>query len=76
VLRPPGATLGQVEAIAIHATASDHLVTVRSIFASPFADDGDAVYFAGYDANKVPAHNTAWIFRSPKEAALGSPRQQ
>ena len=51
--------------------ASDQaLVAVRSILASPFADEPDTVYFAGYDANKAPAHNTAWIVRAPAAAAF------
>ncbi|HVH82409.1 MAG TPA: hypothetical protein VM782_23640 [Stellaceae bacterium] len=40
------------------------LVAVRTIAQSPFANDA-AVYFGGYDANKAPAHNTAWIARAP-----------
>jgi hypothetical protein len=43
----------------------------RSIVASPFPADGDAIYFAGFDANKAPVHNTAWIVRSTLEAAIG-----
>ena len=50
------------------------LVATRSICASPFPGDGDAVYFAGYDANKAPAHNTAWIARAVLPAALGPSR--
>lgn len=46
-------------------------VAVRSIVASPFASEA-AVYFAGYDANKAPAHNTAWIARASVATALGS----
>ena len=38
------------------------LVSVRAILASPFAGD-DAVYFAGYDANYTPIHDSAWIAR-------------
>jgi hypothetical protein len=30
----------------------------------------DAVYFAGYDANKAPLHDTAWIYRSTTAAAI------
>ena len=26
--------------------------------------DRDAIYFGGFDANKTPAHNTAWIVRA------------
>jgi hypothetical protein len=50
------------------------LVAVRSILASPFPREGDAVYFAGYDANKAPAHNTAWIARAAASLALGPSR--
>jgi hypothetical protein len=50
------------------------LVAVRSIQASPFPQERDAVYFAGYDANKVPAHDTAWIMRSTTAEAIGTAR--
>jgi hypothetical protein len=50
------------------------LVATRSIQASPFPQERDAVYFAGYDANKVPAHNTAWITRSTTAEAIGIAR--
>jgi hypothetical protein len=62
----------------LHQIAADGqaLVAVRSIRASPFANDRDAVYFAGYDANKAPAHNTAWIIRSARAPASGGlPRE-
>ena len=49
------------------------LVAVRAIRVSPFAQEPDAMYFAGYDANKAPAHNTGWIYRSMSEAAMGWP---
>jgi hypothetical protein len=48
------------------------LVAVRTIRVSPFA--GETIYFAGYDANKAPAHNTAWVARATLASALrGSP---
>jgi poly(A) polymerase len=47
------------------------LVAVRAIAPSPFPGDDGALYFAGYDANKVPAHNTAWIARAGAKTALG-----
>ena len=50
------------------------LVSTRSICRSPFPGDSDAIYFAGYDANKAPAHNTAWIVRTTLAAALGAER--
>jgi hypothetical protein len=46
------------------------LVAVRAIRASPFPQELDAVYFAGYDANKAPAHDTGWVYRSTSEAAI------
>jgi hypothetical protein len=48
-------------------------VAVRTIIASPFPNDA-AIYFAGYDANKAPAHNTAWVARATVAAALGAAR--
>jgi len=40
------------------------LVSVRTIAASPFpADQGQVLYFGGYDANYEPSHSTAWIYR-------------
>jgi hypothetical protein len=45
------------------------LVATRAICASPFADG--TIYFAGYDANKAPAHDTAWIAQAPMSVALG-----
>jgi len=50
------------------------LVSTRSICVSPFRSESDAIYFAGYDANKAPAHNTAWIARTTLAAALGPAR--
>jgi hypothetical protein len=46
------------------------LVAVRTIRVSPFAGN-ETIYFAGYDANKAPAHNTAWVARTTLAAALG-----
>ena len=50
------------------------LVAVRSALASPFPGDAGTVYFAGYDAIKAPAHNTAWIARATLSTALDPPR--
>jgi hypothetical protein len=44
---------------------------MRSIRISPFPDEIGALYFAGYIANKVSAHDTAWIMRSAIGAAIG-----
>ncbi|HEV3490945.1 MAG TPA: hypothetical protein VG224_10050 [Reyranella sp.] len=46
------------------------LVATRVIAASPFPNDADTIYFAGFDANKRAAHNTAWIFRAGKATAI------
>ena len=44
--------------------AQPKLVATRTIAVSPFPEDqGKALYFAGYDGNGTPAHNTAWIYR-------------
>jgi hypothetical protein len=50
------------------------LVAMRSAVASPFQGDAGAIYFAGYDAIKAPAHNTAWIARASLSATLGPSR--
>jgi hypothetical protein len=37
----------------------------RPIEVSPFAEDGDKVfYFGGHDCASRPSHNTAWIYRA------------
>ena len=41
------------------------MVSTRSIVAS-----GNAVYFAGYDANYAQAHNTGWIVQSTINGAI------
>ena len=39
-------------------------VSVRAIAVSPFASDrGQALYFAGFDCNYQPSHNTGWVYR-------------
>ena len=48
------------------------LVAVRSIRVSPFAEAPQQVYFAGYDANKAAAHDTAWIVRADVATVLGT----
>jgi hypothetical protein len=45
------------------------LVSVRAIQASPFPGDS-AAYFAGYDANYTPIHDSAWIARAASSVAL------
>jgi hypothetical protein len=65
---------GRYDLHQIAAPSGRPLVATRSIRASPFAQEKDALYFAGYDANKVPAHNTAWIFRSTIAAAIETAR--
>jgi hypothetical protein len=47
------------------------LVAVRSVRVSPFPQEGQGIYFAGYDANKAPVHNTAWILRSTTAVEVG-----
>ena len=50
-----------------------NLVSVRAIRGSPFAQQADWVFFAGYDANKMSAHNIAWIIRGTEAAAISGP---
>ena len=56
----------------IVAASAYPLVATRAIRVSPVPGDGDAIYFAGYDANKAPAHNTAWIARASLAGALNA----
>ena len=65
---------GRYDLRQVAAPAGKPLVATRSIRVSPFARGSDAVYFAGYDANKVPAHDTAWIFCSTIAATIGPAR--
>jgi len=58
------------EIAAKHPVTGLPLIPVRTIAASPFPGD-DALYFGGYDANYLPAHNTAWVLRAPAAAVLG-----
>jgi hypothetical protein len=64
---------GQYSPHRIPDRAGQPMVATRAILASPFPKDSDALYFAGYDANKTPAHNTAWIMRSTVAKAIGEP---
>ena len=63
---------GHYDLRAVTADFGHPLVATRSIRASPFPGDGAAIYFAGYDANKAAAHNTAWIARATLGAVLGA----
>jgi hypothetical protein len=47
------------------------MVATRSIVASPFPPERDAIYFGGFDTSKTWVHDTAWIVRSTVEAAIG-----
>ena len=64
---------GHYDLARIAAASGRPLVATRSIRVSPFPQDGDAVYFAGYDANKAPAHDTAWIYRAEGATVVGGP---
>ncbi len=70
LVRDPG---GRYRLHQVAANFGHPLVAVRTIAASPFAGDA-AVYFGGYDANKAPAHNTAWVARASLATALGVAR--
>src|SRR5208282_4508518 len=55
----------------IPARPGQAMVSTRSIAVSPFPTDPDAVYFAGFDANRTRVHNTAWIVRATLATAIG-----
>jgi hypothetical protein len=57
-----------------HPATGSPLVATRAIAASPFPDDSDTIYFGGFDANKLPARNTAWILRAAAARALARAR--
>ena len=59
-----------------HPLTGAPLVATRAVAASPFPNDADTVYFAGFDANKRAAHNTAWIFRAGKARAIATSAQE
>jgi hypothetical protein len=65
---------GRYDLRQIAAPSGRPLVATQSIRVSPFPPESDPLYFAGYDANKVPAHNTAWIVRSTIAAAIETAR--
>jgi hypothetical protein len=67
-VRWPG---GRYDLHRVVAAFAQPLVATRTIRVSPFAGEGETIYFAGYDANKAPAHNTAWVARATLAAALG-----
>jgi len=47
------------------------LVSVRTYVISPFpADQGQVIYFGGFDANYIPCSNMGWIFRTSVANAL------
>jgi hypothetical protein len=71
LVRHPG---GRYDLRQVFAPSGRPLVATRSIRVSPFPQERDAFYLAGYDANKVPAHDTAWIMRSSIGAAIGAAR--
>jgi hypothetical protein len=67
--------LHQILPLANPTNANPFLEGARSMVVSPFAEDnGQAVYFAGYDVEIYPAHNTGWIYRAPLEAVLDNPK--
>ncbi len=47
------------------------LVAIRAIALSPFSEDaGQFLYFGGFDANFLDAHDTAWIYRAHVDTVL------
>jgi hypothetical protein len=54
----------------VHPLTGRPLIATRTIAPSPFSQAPDLLYFGGFDANKLPAHDTAWIFRAERAAAV------
>ncbi|MGO8800684.1 MAG: hypothetical protein ACLQE9_13695 [Roseiarcus sp.] len=65
---------GRYDVRQVPSSRGQAMLSTRTIVASPFPNDGDAIYFGGYDANKMPSHNTAWVVRASLAAALGASR--
>ena len=65
---------GQYDLQQVAAELGHALVAIRSIRVSPFQQERQAVYFAGYDTNKAAVHDTAWILRSTSAVAGAQPR--
>jgi hypothetical protein len=72
LVRHPGARYG-LRRIALPTDPDRAMVATRTIAASPFPGDAAGLYFGGYDANKAPAHDTAWIVRADAATALDAP---
>jgi hypothetical protein len=67
-------TAGRYDLRQVAAASGRPLVATRLIRVSPFPPDGNALYFAGYDANKVPGHGVDLprdICGGPRGGALG-----
>jgi hypothetical protein len=63
--------LREIQPIPTDTNPNPDLIGTRTIVVSPFAqDNGQVVYFGGYDAFGFPAHNTGWIYKAPLDAVL------
>lgn len=52
------------------------LVSVRTIAVSPFqSDPAGTVYAGGFDANRNPVHNTAWLYKGVPQPGNGGAGQ-
>jgi hypothetical protein len=76
-VRDPHASYTIHEVNGQHAPGKPNLVSVRSYALSPFpSDNGQVIYFGGYDGNWVTSQDTAWIFRTTLSNSLaGGPSQ-
>lgn len=70
LIRHPGGRYELHQVTAEFPVIGRNLVAARTIVASPFAGERDAIYIGGYDANDSPAHDTAWIARG-KSTIMG-----
>lgn len=76
LIRYPDTTydLREIPALPHPFVADPVLLGTRSIVVSPFPqDEGQYLYFGGYDTVFIPARHTGWIYRTSVDAALAPP---
>jgi hypothetical protein len=71
LVRHPG---GNYDLHQVLAAPGRALVATRAIRGSPFPEERGAIYLTGYDANKAPVHDTAWIYRATASATIDAAR--
>jgi hypothetical protein len=73
LVRSPAGRYALRRIAAAHPATGRALIATRTIAVSPFAGAPDLIYFGGFDANKLPQHDTAWILRADRATAVPMP---